>query len=301
METNRKIDIHAHVTIYPDILPPNPAKGYPFVSPQQLIDFYDRLGVEMGVLLPLISPEGQIATMSNENCCIAAREYPDRFAWFCNLEPRGMSNNTSSNFSYLLEHYKKLGAKGVGEITSNVYFDDPKLDNMFSHCEEQQMPVLFHISPAIGEGYGVVDDLGLPRLEKMLKKHPNLIFIGHSPCFWTEISSDNTEETRNNWAPATKVTEGRLPKLLREYGNLCCDLSAGSGSTAMMRDPEYAVSFLTEFQDRIFYGHDICSPTNNPFTFQEFFDGLYTSGAISETVYKKVARENALKLLGLTK
>ena len=50
-----------------------------------------------------------------------------------------------------------------------------------------------------------------------------------------------------------------LFELMREYGNLYCDLSANSGRNAMMRDPDFASNFLTEFADRIYYGADVCS------------------------------------------
>ncbi|MBE6613753.1 MAG: hypothetical protein E7631_00430 [Ruminococcaceae bacterium] len=300
MKTFRKIDLHAHIVAFPQWAPANPASGYRMLSPEEMIDMYDRLDIERGVLLPIISPEGQTVVMSNEGCIYAAEKYPDRFSWFCNVDPRAMNNSTGTDLSYLLEHYKKLGARGLGELTSNLYADDPRMDNLFSHCEEVGLPVLFHISPAIGYWYGMVDDLGLPRLEKMLKKHPKLQFIGHSQPFWSEMSADNTEATRNGY-PTGKVTPGRLVYLMREYGNLTCDLSAGSGANALTRDPEHAVSFLTEFQDRIYYGCDICASFNtHQFAFREFIDGLGESGAISEAVYRKICRDNAAKLLGVT-
>ena len=56
--------------------------------------------------------------------------------------------------------------------------------------------------------------------------------------------------------------------------------------------PENAAAFLTEFQDRIYYGCDICASFNtHQFIFREFIDGLCESGAISETVYRKVCRD----------
>ena len=300
MEVLQKIDIHAHITAFPQWIPAHPGSGHRMLGPEELIEMYDRLDIERGVLLPIVSPEGQPVIMSNEGCIYAAEKYPDRFSWFCNVDPRALENGpATANLSYLLEHYKKLGAKGLGELTSNVYVDDPRMDNLFSHCEEVGMPVLFHISPAIGHWYGMADDLGLPRLEKMLKKHPNLQFIGHSQPFWSEMSADNTEASRNGY-PQGKVTPGRLVYLMREYGNLTCDLSAGSGANALTRDPEHAVSFLTEFQDRIYYGCDICAIINtHQFAFREFIDGLCASGALAESVYRKICRDNAAKLLGL--
>jgi hypothetical protein len=47
---------------------------------------------------------------------------------------------------------------------------------------------------------------------------------------------------------------------MRKYPNLYGDLSAGSGCNALARDPEYAIKFMTEFQDRLMFGLDICSP-----------------------------------------
>lgn len=293
MEKVRKIDMHAHIIMYPELTP------FTFPSCEDLIAMYDSLDIEKGLLLPIVSPEGNYVTLSNEEAILAARKYPDRFVWFCNVDPRSMGNRADANLTELLEHYKKLGAKGLGELTSNLYFDDPKMDNLFTHCEACDMPVLFHISPALNAFYGAVDELGLPRLEKMLKKHPNLKFIGHSQAFWSEISADNTVESRHGY-PQGPVKPGKITELMRKYDNLYCDLSAGSGANAMTRDVEHAISFLTEFQDRIFYGCDICAVTNkHPYTFREFLDGLCEDGRISETVYRKICRENAVKILKL--
>lgn len=293
MEKIKKIDIHAHVSAFPEISP------FTFLSSDELIAMYDQLNIEIGVLLPIVSPEGNHAQLSNEGTILAAREHPDRFVWFCNVDPRSIDNTADCDLSQLLEYYKKLGARGLGELTSNLYFDDPKMDNLFTHCEACDMPVLFHISPQPNAYYGAVDELGLPRLEKMLKKHPNLKFIGHSQPFWSEMSADNTEELRNTY-PQGPVKPGRITELLRKYDNLYCDLSAGSGANALTRDVEHAISFLNEFQDRILYGCDICAVTNkHPFTFRDFLDGLYEDQRISKEVYEKVCRRNAEKLLKL--
>ena len=211
MKPLKKIDIHAHIVAFPQWVPPHPGSQNRMLSPEELLElFYDKLDIERGVLLPIVSPEGQPVIMSNEGCIYAANKYPDRFSWFCNVDPRALNNAAgTAKLSYILEHYKNLGAKGLGELTSNIYVDDPRMDNLFSCCEEVGLPVLFHISPAIGYWYGMVDELGLPRLEKMLKKHPKLQFIGHSQPFWSEMSADNTDAIRNSY-PQGKVTPGRL-------------------------------------------------------------------------------------------
>ena len=92
--------------------------------------------------------------------------------------------------------------------------------------------------------------------------------------------------------------EGAVPHLFRRYENLYGDLSAGSGCNALKRDPDYAVQFLTEFQDRLLFGTDICAPAT-PTPLVDFLKGLWQSGRISDTVFWKVARENAVRLLHL--
>ncbi len=237
--------------------------------------------------------------MTSENCKVIADAHPDRYIWFCGIDPRMGDHATKTDLAYLLNHYKLLGAKGVGELTTQLYADDPMMDNLFSALEECDMPVIIHIAPQFGGCYGIVDEIGLPRIERMLKKHPRMKMIGHSQPFWAEISADVTAENRNGY-PKGKVREGRLPALLRECGNLCCDLSAGSGMNAMRRDPEFAARFIEEFSDRIFYGCDVCASFNtHQYEFDEFLTEMRRNHMISEENYRKIVRGNACALLGL--
>ncbi len=299
MEPIQKIDIHAHAAAFSEWIPHNPRTKLKFLGADELIDFYSRLNVEKGVLLPLCSSEGQWFMMTSENCKFLAEKYPERFLWFCGIDPRMGDNNEKTDLAYLIGHYKALGAKGVGELTSQLYADDPLLDHLYSALEETDMPLTVHIAPKFGDGYGIVDEIGLPRIEKMLKKHPDLKLLGHSQVFWSEISADVTEELRGRY-PRGKVIEGRISQLMREYGNLYCDLSAGSGANALMRDPAFAAKFIEEFADRLLYGCDICSAENKKvYEFDVFLTEMRESGMITEENYKKIVRENAIKLLGL--
>ncbi|MBR4017450.1 MAG: amidohydrolase family protein, partial [Oscillospiraceae bacterium] len=127
--------------------------------------------------------------------------------------------------------------------------------------------------------------------------------LGHSHHFWAEITKLASEEERNGpqWS---KVIPGTIERLMRECPNLYGDLSAGSGGTAMMRDPEYAAKFMTEFSDRLLYGTDICEkismkPGSLPYDFGPFLDNMAITGMISMDVYNKIVRYNAIKLLNL--
>ena len=252
----KKIDIHAHTTMWENI---QIRPGISIASPEQIKESYNELGIDKGFILPLISPEYRTTIQTNEEMEYLSNKYSDTFYWFCNIDPRMGENSPKTDFSKFIEYYKKRGAIGLGELTANLYIDDPLMDNLFYHCAQCDMPVTIHISGKAGNSYGIVDELGLPRLEKMLKKHPKLKIMGHSQCFWSEISDNVDEESRNGY-PTGKVQNGRVTELMREYPNLYCDLSAGSGYTAMSRDPEFTYRFIEEFSDRLMFGTDICRP-----------------------------------------
>lgn len=292
----KKIDIHVHTSEskWPSFL--GEAR---YATPEELIEIYDKIGVEKGVLLPMILTEFYFQVASNYEIKLAADKHPDRFYWFCNIDPRQGLHSPETDFTPYILACKEQGAKGVGEICSNVYFDDPCTFNLFHHCEKNNMPVIFHIGNK-GRDYGLVDEIGLPRLEKALAAFPNLTFLGHSQKFWAEISGDITPELRDGYPTGKVVPGGRIVELLRKYPNLNCDLSAGSGFNAISRDPEFGYAFIEEFQDRLFYGTDICDPRNidNPMLkLASFLDEAVESGKISQTAYEKVSRGNALKLL----
>ena len=297
----RKIDMHAHAVSSHGF--PHPWGDF-WPTPEDLIGMYDQMNIECSVLMPMLCTDYYFETSTNREIHEITEKYPDRFLWFCNIDPRQGRNSTQTDFKPVIEHYKALGAKGVGEICSNLYFDDPLTMNLLYQCEQCEMPVTFHVGN-MGGTYGLVDELNLPRLEKVLKTFPQLKLIGHSQRFWSEISGDVTPETRNGY-PNGKVTPGgRVPELLAKYPNMYADLSAGSGAGAMLRDPEYAYKFFEEFQDKLFFGTDICSSdfervkAGDIFRLGPFLDDAVANGYISETAYYKICRGNAEKLLGL--
>jgi len=291
----KKIDIHTHVIEERGILSP---KGTTWLTVEELLYVSDELGIEKALLLPIVSAEGMIEHNTMREIIRIANKYPDRFYWFCNVDPRAANNTPQSDLVRVLTYYKELGAKGVGEITANIDMDDPKVDNLFTSCEQLGMPVTIHIG-APNISYGLVDPLGLPKLERALQKFPNLKILGHSQRFWSEISADVTEENRHKY-PTTPVIPGRVVELLRKYPNLMGDLSAGSGCNAMTRDPEFGYAFMEEFQDRLLYGTDICAIGQ----VEAFKNGLgrfmvegVKAGKLSYEAYEKICRLNALKLL----
>lgn len=300
----KKIDMHAHANLYPDLAPGHP--GVPSMTPitdKMLIDIYDKINVEVGVIQPIIDPVSMYALHTNEECKIMADRSGGRLLWALNISPYAAGNRADADMSYIFEHYLKLGAVACGEVTTNIYLDDPKMDNLLSHLERYDLATTIHMHTGFDGSYGVIDDLHLPRLEKMLKKHPDLKIIGHSPVFWTEISGDVTEETRTKYPPIpTPVKDGgAVVRLMREYPNLCCDISNDSGGNAIRRDREFTARFFEEFADQIFYACDIC---NEYSTFQyevsDFLVEMVEDGYLSEENYIKIVRNNAAKALKRT-
>lgn len=299
MKVLPKIDIHVHST--PEEKFVRRLNGSNYATPDQLREIYDTIGVEKGLLLP----SGTYGDCGHD--MVSMREARDMVLnhsetlgwWFCQIHPNMGENRPDTDLSYYMNQFKAHGARGIGELTLNRYFDDPFVLNLFRHAELCDMPITFHIGDIGGGDYGLVDEVGLPRLEKVLGMFPKLRFLGHSQKFWAEIGTDCTQESRKGY-PTGKVTPGRVVELMRKYPNLLGDLSAGSGANAVMRDPEFGYKFMEEFQDRLFYGTDICQPENitNPMLrLSGFLDEAMLNGKISYGAYEKICRGNALDLL----
>ena len=265
--------------------------GETMFTAEEVFPVHDVMGIEKGLLLPGTDD----SMFSSEEACALAQKYPDRIAWLCNMIPDGTDRTYET-----IRRYKDMGARGVGEFTHNLRLDDPVIEHLLGCCQELDMPFLFHMSPKENAYYGIVDFAGLPLLEGVLKKFPGLKVVGHSQPFWFEMDShrpDITPEERNIY-PAGPVREGRLPELFRKYPNLYGDLSADSGGNALMRDPDYAVAFMNEFQDRLMFGTDMVN-ANLIYPLGFWLDSLLHQGKLDQQVYGKICRGNAEKVYKL--
>jgi len=293
------IDIHGHCMKTHDL--PLSRGSEPLVWPELLLEMHASAGIDKGVLLPIVGPDNAWMIQSNEEILQIASEHPGHFIPFCNLDPRMLYNTPNADFSFLMEYYKEKGCKGIGEMTANLSFTDPRCLNFFKHAEKNGLPVTFHIATREGNIYGVIDDLGLPRLEYVLQKFPALKFLAHSQSFWANIGADITVDKWGGY-PSGPVKPGRVVELMRKYPNLLGDLSAGSGCNALTRDPSFAYEFLDEFQDRLFFGTDVCQPMNRTSVLvmlKNFLEKSLAEKHVSQTVFDKVTHLNAISLLNL--
>lgn len=284
-----KIDLHLHLTPWqlPKLGKMNLTSG------KNMLAHLDELGIGKGVLMS--SAEKGMPFGTNKANKAICDKFPDRYAWMCTLKPEHPETVYER-----LSLYKGQGAVGIGELTVNRRLDDPFLQALFAAAEKLDMPVTIHMSPEVGYSYGVVDEPGLPLLEKVLQTYPKLKILGHSQTFWIEMSADapKEKEARNQWGDGPVVPGGRVPELFEKYPNLYGDLSANSGSRAIMRDPEFGLAFLEKYADRLFFATDMVN-ADMVFPLGAWLDEQVQAGKLSREAYEKICWGNAQRVFGL--
>jgi len=291
------IDIHVHCAFprHPKLCRSN---GSRYPTPDELLRMMDGARIDKAVVLCGVSPEVRSTVVPPEEVIEICKTRPDRLIPFFNADPRFLTNDTNADFTNLIEAYVEMGCKGIGEFMPNLPFDDPLCMNFFHYVEKAGLPLTFHLAPRQGSFYGLVDEVGLPRLERALIAFPKLVFLGHSQPFWAEVGRNLIEKGQRIPYPKGPVEPGRLVELMRLYPNLMGDLSAGSGFGAVSRDLEFGCAFMEEFQDRLLWGTDIANvPQELPIV--DFFRKIEEEKLISEAAYEKITWRNANRLLGL--
>lgn len=277
------IDIHTHIGKLTF------KKG---LKPYQLLKFMDRNGIEKAVVLPIENPEETYYYVTTNEVLRACKRHPDRLIPFCNIDPRRGSSDTSTDFYKMIKEYKERGCKGFGEGLSGLWINDSRLQKIYEVCGRLRMPIIIHL-----DSLRNLDNKGLPKFEKMLKKFPKTIFIGHGPHFWAEISKNLSKKDFSDY-PKGEIKKGALDKLFSKYSNLYGDLSAESGYNAVTRDMEYGYHFLEKFQDKLLFGTDILH-VSQEVPIVSYFRKSLEQGKISKTVYQKITYQNAQRLLNL--
>lgn len=218
----------------------------------------------------------------------ARDRYPERFdLGYCPhpLHPQAPALLESAHRMY--------GVRVCGEWKFRTLFDDPRSLELFHQAGALKMPVVLHLDiPYLyKDGQRVYDPLWyggtVENLERALIACPETIFIGHAPGFWREISGDAAADA-SNYPTGPVAPGGKLYGLFERYPNLYADMSAGSGLRALSRDPEHAIKFINQWQDRLLFARDYYGPD-----LQDFLATL----PLADQVKAKIFRENALKLV----
>ncbi|RJS85995.1 amidohydrolase [Candidatus Bathyarchaeota archaeon] len=274
------LDIHTHLgKIF---------RAHPRLSARGLLRKMDSLGIDMAVVLAIENPEETDYYFPTESVLRATRKYRDRLIPFCNVDPRRGHPKTFDPYP-IIERYVARGCRGFGEELAGLFVDDERLQRIYRAVAELGIPILLHL-----DGYRNIDDVGLPRFERMIREHKRTIFIAHGPHWWAEISGDVKPEDVNRYPKGPVKPGGKVEYLLQKYPNVYGDLSAGSGLNALQRDPEHAKGFLERNRRKLLFGTDIIWETQEIKTL-EFLEKL----ELDENVYRDILYRNAEKLLKL--
>jgi len=195
------------------------------------------------------------------------RKFQGKIYGFCVIFARNVTSK--EEVVALLTKRKAEGAIGFGEhYGEGLPIDDPKNMILYGACAEVGLPVLFHMDSENNK-----DTVGLVRLERVLKAHPDCIFIAHAPGWWNNMAN------------------GTCDRLLQKYPNLYGDLSAGSGARAISRDRKFGKAFLIRNADKLMFGTDIGPWSYAGEPAQHF--ALLDSFDLPEEVEDKIYRNNA--------
>jgi len=282
------IDFHTHIGRANVSLEP--------LTAQRLVSIMDGHDIEKAVVLPIENPEELHYYSTTDYVIQECKKYPDRLIPFCCIDPRrGVPEEFSTNVPQLvlnprrmIEEYIRRGCKGFGECLQGLPIDDPRSSRIYEVCGELQLPVVLHIMHAFIN----YDQVGLPGLERVLKKHRETTFVAHANGWWSEISGDVDPTVAYSYPTGKITSKGRAVELLEKYDNLYADISADSGYNALTRDPEFGVRFLEQHADKLLFGTDILYPEQELPIIQ-----YIKSVQLSPKAYKAITEDNAKKLL----
>lgn len=276
----KKIDIHVHIGKL--------LFSRPGISVRYLLNWMDEMEIEKACVMAVENPEEIDYYVTSERVIRSCRSYPDRLVPFCNVDPRRGEPGEFDPYP-IIARYKERGAKGFGEMLAGLWIDDQRNRKIFAACEKLKLPVLIHI-----DNYRNFDQIGLPRLEKVLQSFPGLNFITHALHWWSEISAEVSEDDRGSYPTGPIIKGGRAEQLLQKYDNLFADLSADSGTNALTRDPSFTPGFLTRNQDKLLFGTDLVYKGQKK-TIHE----VLNSSGVDTAVLEKIYYLNAKKVLGM--
>lgn len=266
-----------------------------------MIDWMDRNSVSQTVVLALSQYPEKPSPGQSENI-FSSDEIFEKFAAtngrvlpFCVVHPDAC--DSTAEIVKILKRFKEKGAIGFGEVkprdaqgkSMKMALDDKRMLRIYEACAVVEFPVVFHIDSSFA-----VDVPGLPALEGLLKKFPEVNFIGHATGWWNSISGDVKDF---KGYPTGKITAGGdAVRLLEKYPNMYADLSATSGLNAIKRDAEFGRKFLEDHAHKLLFGTDIFGgPDKGIHPHFEFFNNI----DLSENTKGRIFRDNARSLLKL--
>jgi predicted TIM-barrel fold metal-dependent hydrolase len=279
--SGRYVDVHTHLG--------QASNTTAELTVEKLLGWMDANDIAQAVVLPLVSPESASFPLTTDFVLSETKPHRDRLIPFCCLDPRTSFNGGQPALVTMLKRWVDQGVKGFGEHKPGVKIDDPRNMALYAACGELRLPVLFHI-----DAQRNMDAPGLPGLELALKEHPQTVFIGHGPGWWASISRDVKEADLGGYPTGPIAAGGAIEVLMDKYPNLLGDLSAGSGASAISRDPAFGREFLIRRSDRLMFGTDFLAPDQKVPQL-----ALYRQLDLPAEVQAKIFRDNARRVLKL--
>lgn len=210
---------------------------------------------------------------------------PSRYIRFASAPPAGADRRA------VIEGALKNGARGIGELRYEG--ETAYTTSVIELARDYGVPILFHFQEAEQPG------ATFGNFHRYVEKFPTVQFIGHAIDWWGGI--DRNYSLQGGTYPRGRVTPGGFTdEWLTRYPNLHGDLSATSGNTALLRDPEFAVDFVTRHQDKLMFGSDCPCKTGAVATCWSVIKLVALNRLqLSDEVQQKIYLTNAQKLLNL--
>ena len=251
---------------------------------RDLLEYVETGKLEKVVLLPVAKSYLDIGEdiVKTEGVLKAYSLHPDKIIPFCAFDPE------ESGLEGKIRDAVRSGCRGFGEHKVETRVDGEKNINLFRICGEHGLPVLIHIDSRFNPDFEGFKNV-VSRLEET-------VFIVHGPGWWARISSEQTSEVY----PRGRVGDpGEAVRILKEHRNVYADISAFSGLNAISRDRDFGRRFLTELSGKIIYGTDFpcINPEGMQFGPDETHFSLLESYSLDEEAFRKITRENILKIL----
>jgi predicted TIM-barrel fold metal-dependent hydrolase len=275
--TRKYVDLHIHMNPWSD-------EGFSF---QQVLEWMREHDVFKCVVQGgLWMSHDKKRSEGYEHAVNGFREHKGLMLPFCCIPTEAMTSNRLARD--VLSQLTADGAVGYGEHKPGDYaVDDPMFVRLYKACSELELPVLFHMDRKHNH-----DEIGLPRLTKLLKTMPECTFIGHANGWWAHISGEVLDEDRSSYPKRKVQPNGAVDRLLSDYPNMYGDLSAKSGANAISRDKEFGREFLIRNADKLMFGTDTFRRDHKLPHFE-----LFESLDLPADVKRKIYRDNALRLL----
>ena len=232
------------------------------------------------------------------------KSYPDRIAWASTFFMAGWDSpdwqqktidyldQTLAEGAVAVKAWKNIGMAFRDKDSNLIMLDDPKLDNIFGHLKEKNIPLFNHV--------GEPKDCWLPVEEMMVngdkeyfKNHPQYYMYLHPemPSYEEQLAARDRMLEKNRdlrfvgvHLASLEWNVDEIAKFLDHFPNAVVDIAARTGQVQYQssQDREKVRQFFIKYQDRLLYATDITQEVEGDMN--EFKQGVH-EGWLSDWKY----------------